>query len=104
MRAMKNKGVALVEIVVSMIILAVSALAVTATVSLVNSKQHRSAGTSGQGGKGFATSAEQRLYSCPIIHLVVLMYRSIQRHTSHDLLWVAGAGSLFMAVLSGFCY
>ena len=40
---MTNKGVALVEIVVSMLILAVSALAVTATVSVVNSKQHRSA-------------------------------------------------------------
>ncbi len=43
---MKNKGVALVEIVVSMLLLAVSALAVTATISLVNSKQMRSAGGS----------------------------------------------------------
>ncbi len=42
----KNKGVALVEIVVSMIILAVAALAVTATVTMVNSAQHRSAGGS----------------------------------------------------------
>lgn len=43
---MKNKGVALVEIVVSMIVLAVAALAVTSTVSMVNSKQLRSAGGS----------------------------------------------------------
>ena len=44
---MKNKGVALVEIVVSMLILAVSALAVTATVSMVNNtRMHRSAGGS----------------------------------------------------------
>lgn len=43
---MKNKGVALVEIVVSMIILAVAALAVSATVSMINSKQMRSAGGS----------------------------------------------------------
>ena len=42
----KKNGVALVEIVVSMLILAVSALAVTATVSMVNSKQMRSAGGS----------------------------------------------------------
>ena len=41
---MKNKGVALVEIVVSMLLLAVSALAVTATVSMVNSPQMRSSG------------------------------------------------------------
>jgi type II secretory pathway pseudopilin PulG len=43
---MKIRGMALVEIVVSMIILAVSALAVTSTVSMVNSKQMRSAGGS----------------------------------------------------------
>jgi len=43
---MNDRGVALVEIVVSMIILSVAALAVTATVSLVNSEQHRSAGGS----------------------------------------------------------
>jgi len=41
---MHKKGMALVEIVVSMLILAVSALAVTATVSVVNSKEMRSAG------------------------------------------------------------
>ena len=44
--SMKNKGVSIVEVVVSMLILAVSALAVTATVSMVNSKQMRSAGGS----------------------------------------------------------
>ena len=43
---MHKKGVALVEIVVSMIILAVAALAVTATVSMVNGKEMRSAGGS----------------------------------------------------------
>lgn len=43
---MGKRGVALVEIVVSMIILAVSALAVTATISMVNGKQMRSAGGS----------------------------------------------------------
>ena len=43
---MNSKGVALVEIVVSMLILAVAALAVTSTVSMVNSKQMRSAGGS----------------------------------------------------------
>lgn len=37
---------ALIEIVVSMVVLAVAALAVTATVSMVNSKQMRSAGGS----------------------------------------------------------
>jgi Tfp pilus assembly protein PilV len=43
---MNNKGMALVEIVVSMIILTISALAVTATITLVNDKEMRSAGGS----------------------------------------------------------
>ncbi|MDD5227043.1 MAG: prepilin-type N-terminal cleavage/methylation domain-containing protein [Candidatus Omnitrophica bacterium] len=43
---MKRKGMAMVEIVVSMLILAVAALAVTATVSMVNGKEMRSAGGS----------------------------------------------------------
>lgn len=43
---MNKKGVALAEIVVSMLILAVSALAVTATISMVNSQKMRSAGGS----------------------------------------------------------
>jgi len=43
---MDKRGVALVEIIVSMIVLAVTALAVTATVAMVNSKQMRSAGGS----------------------------------------------------------
>ena len=43
---MGKKGMALVEVVVSMLILAVAALAVTATVSIVNGKEMRSAGGS----------------------------------------------------------
>jgi type II secretory pathway pseudopilin PulG len=43
---MNQKAMALVEIVVSMLVLAVAALAVTSTISLVNSSQMRSAGGS----------------------------------------------------------
>ena len=43
---MNKKGMALVEIVVSMLVLAVSALAVTATIAMVNGKEMRSAGGS----------------------------------------------------------
>lgn len=43
---MKNRGVSLVELLVSVVILSVAALAVTATISFVNSKEVRSAGGS----------------------------------------------------------
>ena len=43
---MDKKGVALIEILVSMIVLATAALAVTATIAMVSSKQMRSAGGS----------------------------------------------------------
>ena len=43
---MNHKAMALVEIIVSMLVLAVAALAVTSTVSLVSSNQARSAGGS----------------------------------------------------------
>lgn len=46
MSAMNNKAMALVEIVVSMLILAVAALGVASTISLVNSNQMRRAGGS----------------------------------------------------------
>ncbi|MFA7255028.1 MAG: hypothetical protein WC133_02870 [Candidatus Omnitrophota bacterium] len=43
---MSEKGVGLIEIVVSMILLAVCVLAATATISMVSGKEHRSAGGS----------------------------------------------------------
>jgi len=41
---MRKTGMTLIEVVVSMLVLAVAALAVAATISLVNSRQMRSAG------------------------------------------------------------
>ncbi|MFA5167452.1 MAG: prepilin-type N-terminal cleavage/methylation domain-containing protein [Candidatus Omnitrophota bacterium] len=43
---MDRRGMVLIEIIVSMLVVAVSALAVTATVAMVNSKEMRSAGGS----------------------------------------------------------
>ena len=43
---MNKRGVGLIEIVVSMLILAISALAVNATISMVSGKEQRSAGGS----------------------------------------------------------
>lgn len=43
---MNRKAMALIEIVVSMIVLAVAALAVAATINMINSKEMRSAGGS----------------------------------------------------------